>query len=379
MRMLRVGIVAGEDSGDLLGAGLISALRERHGDIQVEGIAGPRMRDAGCRAIYQASELSVMGLAEAVVHYPRLSAMRRRLAAHFMRSRPDVFVGVDAPDFNLGLERRLKAAGIPVVHMVSPSVWAWRGWRRSRIARSADLLLTLFPFEADLYAGHPLQTRYTGHPLADAVPAQPDRAAARQRLGLPADACIIGLLPGSRVSEVGRLAGAFFQAAGWCAKTRPGLQFALPVANEQVAGLLDDARASHAQGLTVHMFTGRSREVMEAADALLVASGTAALEAMLLQRPMVVAYRVAGLTGWLMQYLARTDYLSLPNHLTPTPMVPEYFQHEVSAPILGRQLMHWLEAPDDVAALEQAFDTARRGLQQHASRKAADAVLELAG
>ncbi|MEW6352932.1 MAG: lipid-A-disaccharide synthase [Pseudomonadota bacterium] len=381
---MRIGIVAGEASGDLLGAGLIGALKERAPGATFEGIAGPRMVEQGCRALFPMEKLAVMGLVEVLAHYRELLGIRAQLLQHFLADPPDVFIGIDAPDFNLGLERRLKAAGIPTVHYVSPSVWAWRQYRVKKIAASVDLMLTLFPFEAAFYAAqkkHRVPVRFVGHPLADMIPvaAQEDKAAARARLGVPAHGEVIALLPGSRVSELRYLAEPFAQTAAWCAARRPGLHFVAPQAAPATRALFEDALARHAPHVPVTLVDGRAHEAMQAADAVLAASGTATLEALLLNRPMVVAYRMAWLTAQIARRLLKTPYYSLPNLLAGRRIVEEYSQDDVNAENLGAALLRFLEQPDTVHTLCENFAAIHHALAQNASARAAQAVVELVG
>ncbi|MGE3482275.1 MAG: lipid-A-disaccharide synthase [Gammaproteobacteria bacterium] len=373
---LRIGIVAGEASGDLIGEGLIDAILRRAPGAVFEGVAGPRMAARGCRALYPMDRLAVMGLVEVLGRYRELRAARARLIEHFIADPPDVFVGIDAPDFNLGLEARLRAAGIPTVHYVSPTVWAWRRGRLPAIARAVDLMLALFPFEAEFYREHAIDVRYVGHHLADAIPDHTDARAARAALGLPAEGGLVALLPGSRESEVGRLAGTFVQAAHWCAQRRPGLRFAAPFATPATRARFEAVLARH-PGLDCTLFDGRSREVMAAADAVLLASGTATLEAMLLKRPMVVAYRLAPLSYWLMKRMLYIDRYALPNLLAGEALVPEFVQDAATPPALGRALLDLLEAPGRVQALQERFGALHRALRQGANERAAEAVLDL--
>ncbi|HWS04069.1 MAG TPA: lipid-A-disaccharide synthase, partial [Gammaproteobacteria bacterium] len=327
---LRVGIIAGEMSGDLLGAGLIRALRERHPDAIIEGIGGAQMMAAGCRSLFPMEELSVMGLFEVLAHLPRLLRIRRSVIKHFLADPPDVFVGIDAPDFNLGVERRLKVAGIPTVHYVSPSVWAWRKGRIKTIARSVDHMLTLFPFEMAVYQEHHVPVSCVGHPLADLIPDHVDAVAARADLHLPVGVPLVALLPGSRAGEVARLADIFIATVHWCAHHRPGVHFVVPLANAITRDIFVGALRRHMGDLPVHLIDGQARQAMAASDAVLLASGTATLEALLLKRPMVVAYRLARLTYWLARWLVHLPYFSLPNLLAERALVPEFLQDEVT-------------------------------------------------
>lgn len=372
---MRIGIVAGESSGDLLGAGLIAAIREKYPDAVIEGIAGPEMVMQGCAALYPADKLSLLGLVEVLGHYRELSTIRSELFRHFIETRPDVFIGIDAPDFNLGLQKKLHDAGIKTVQYVSPQIWAWRKYRIHKIARSIDLVMTLFPFEADFYKNYAVPVKFVGHPLADMIPLQVDMLDARKKLGLPTDKKIIALLPGSRVSEVKRLLQPFIETAKWCLRQDDSLQFVMPVANYAVKKLVDDAVTR--AGLPIKLTQGQSRDVMAAADVLLVASGTATLEALLLKKPMVVAYRVAWLSAILLRRWVKLPYYSLPNLLAGKYIVPEVIQQDVRPEILGPAVMHFFEHPDDVRKLVDTFDGIHKSLRQSTNRRAADAVLTL--
>jgi lipid-A-disaccharide synthase len=373
---MHIGIIAGELSGDILGAGLIQALRASHPDALIEGIGGPQMLAAGFHSHYPLETLSVMGLVEVLKHYPRLKKCRDTLRDHFLQNPPDVFIGIDAPDFNLGLEYTLKSAGIRTVHYVSPSVWAWRQYRLPKIARACDLMLTLFPFEADYYLRHNIPVRFVGHPLADDIPLQIDKAAARNRLGLTAlDSVWVAILPGSRRNEVHQLGSPFLETARWLLAQRPDLRFIVPLANAHLKNLFSQQIAQIAPDLPLTLLVGQSREVMAAADVVLMASGTATLEAMLLKRPMVVAYRVAQLTYWLAKLLVHIPYFSLPNLLAGERLVPEFLQHDVIPEKLGAAVLHWLENPAQVEALENRFIELHDRLRLSASQQAAAAVL----
>ena len=374
---MRIGIVAGEASGDLLAADLMQAIRARVPDVQFEGIAGPLMQAAGCQVLYPAEKLAVMGLVEVLGHLPELLRIRRNLRRRFLARPPDLFIGVDAPDFNLALERRLKAAGIPTVHYVSPSVWAWRQYRVRKIARSLDLMLTLFPFEADFYREHQVPVRFVGHPLADRIPERCQRRAVRLALKLPERGRILALLPGSRRSEVSRLAEPFLRTALWLRQQLPDLQFIAPLATAATREQFEAMRRRVAPDLPVTILEGQSREAMCAADAVLLASGTAALECMLLKRPMVVAYRLSPITYWLARRLSTVSHYSLPNHLAGRPLVPEIIQHELSPERLGEALLDYLRDPEASRALVAEFTELHHRLRQDASATAADAILQL--
>ncbi|HEY0633960.1 MAG TPA: lipid-A-disaccharide synthase [Gammaproteobacteria bacterium] len=377
-RPLRIGIVAGEASGDLLGADLIIALRRRYPDAVFEGIGGPRMVAAGCTALFPAEKLAVMGFVEVLRHLRELLAIRAHLYRYFTATPPDIFIGVDAPDFNLPLERRLKEAGIAAMHNVSPSVWAWRRGRLKKIAYSVDHMLTLFPFEAELYRQHHIPVTFVGHPLADQIPFEVERGAVRQQLGLPADKKVIALLPGSRRSEMRFLAADFVRAARWLSRQRSDLHFVVPLVNATLRQMFETTLLEEGSGLAITLLDGHSHEAMAAADAVLLASGTATLEALLLKRPMVVAYRLAPLTYWLAKRLLRVPWYSLPNNLAGRKLVEEITQDEVTGENLGRALLALLDQP---AGEEQRriYDQIHRQLRRDASECAADALLQQIG
>ena len=379
MKSLRVAMVAGEASGDLLGAGLLGALRARLEDVVAEGIGGPALANGGFVSRYPMERLSVMGLVEAARRVPELLRQRRRLLRDLIRRPPDVFVGIDSPDFNLSLERRLKLAGIPTVHYVSPSVWAWRRYRVAKIARSIDLLLTLFPFEAECYRGHPATVRYVGHPLADLIPMEPDQGAARRALGMPPEGEIVALLPGSRVSEIRYLVDPMLETARWLLARRRELQFLIPTVGGGASERVRQAVAARGRQLPLTLVDGRSLEVMTAADVVLLASGTAALEAMLVKRPMVVTYRLSHLTASIMRRLVTVTQFSLPNLLAGRPLVPELMQEHALPDKLGAAVLQYFEEPQRREALTQEFTRLHRLLRREASERAADAVLELLG
>ena len=319
-------MVAGEDSGDQLGAELIEALRVNHPDAKFAGVGGPRMRAAGLDAWHDISELSVMGLAEVLRHLPRLLRLRASLARRLVALRPDAFIGIDAPDFNFGLERKLKQAGIATVHYVSPSIWAWREGRAEKIGRSTDSVLCLFPMEPPLYAKHGVNARFVGHPLADRFPLVPDREAARRELGLDATAPVLAVLPGSRLSEIQRLGAIFLEAAQRVAAEIPRLQVVIPAANPRCRAALENLQGQP----DALLVDGHAHRAMVAADVVLLASGTAALEAMLAKRPMVVGYRIAPLTHALVKGLGmlKTNVYALPNVLAGRMLVRELMQRD---------------------------------------------------
>ncbi len=374
---MRIAIVAGEASGDILGAGLIEALKRRVPDVEVFGVTGPRMDAAGCESLASIDVLSVMGLVEVLKEVPRLMRFRKTLIEQIIQRQPDVVIGIDAPDFNLGLERRLRERGIKTVHYVSPSVWAWRQGRVKGIARSVDLMLTLFPFEAAFYRDSGIPVRFVGHPLADAIQADPDRTAARARLGMEGAGRVLALLPGSRGSEIDRLAPAFLAAATTLCKRHPDLRCVLPAANPKARARLDELTRGFDLPLTV--VDGESQTAMAAADVVMIASGTATLETLLVQRPMVVAYATNALTAWLLldAGLLKSPHVSLPNLLTDDPAVPELLQGAATADMLTGAAHLLLTQPAYAQAQTRQFAAVHEQLARNADAEAADAVLEL--
>jgi lipid-A-disaccharide synthase len=374
-----IGIVANEPSGDLLGAGLIQAVRERLPDARFEGVGGPQMLAEGCRSLLPMEELAVMGLVEVLSHLPRLLAIRRRLVRHFLSRRPSVLVGIDAPDFNLGLERRLRRVGIPTVHYVSPTVWAWRPGRVRHIRRSTDLLLSIFPFEVPFLERHGVPVRYVGHPLADLVPLEPDRVGARARLGLPREGLLVAVLPGSRLGEVRLLAREFLEAADWCRQRRPQLRFITPLVSRPIRELVEQTLRELGIGLPITLVDGSSHDCLAAADLVLTASGTATLESLLYRRPMVVGYRLHPLTYRLAAglRLVKVPYVALANLLAGEELAPELLQDACRAPRLGQALLGLLEDPQRVAQIQVRYGEIHLGLRCDSSRRAAEAVLDL--
>jgi len=374
--MLRIGIVAGEASGDYLAADLIESIRRREPDIQLAGIGGPRLKKAGCRSLFPMEKLAVMGLVEVLASYRELWLIRKRLIKHFTENPPDVFVGVDAPDFNLDLERALRRQGIRTVHYVSPSVWAWRSYRMKKIAASVDLILALFPFEQRFYEQHQVPVRYVGHPLAAKIKLQPDRVAARQRLALPQDRMIIALMPGSRKSELKRLAPVFLQAAARIEKSN--VHFVSSLLTREAVLYCQELKASLSlEALPLSYYQGRTHDVLEAADLALLASGTVTMEAMLYKCPMVVAYRLNWLTHKLVLALASVRHAALPNFLAGELLVPECLQSECYPDKLAQELQHLADNAALRLATEKRFTDIHHELRVNASEQAADAVLEL--
>lgn len=367
-------MVAGEASGDMLAADLIRALRRSLPDAEFYGIAGPQMQEEGCSSFFPMEKLSVMGLVEVLGHLPELLLLRHRLIRRLLDDPPDLFIGVDAPDFNLTIEEKMKNAGVPTVHYVSPTVWAWRPERVERIARSVDQVLCLFPFEARFYESHRVAAVYVGHPLFDQLPITPDRAAARETLQLPPKGKCLALLPGSRFSEVKRLMPVYLQTVRWLLQRCPGIQCVIPAATPKLAAYLRDCLAQSPGHMPITVIDRQAREVMTAADAVLVASGTATLEAMLLKRPMVVAYRVSPISYWFYKRMLHTPHVALPNLLTNKPMVPELIQQAATPEALGAALLRYLEEPEAVQSLQQAFTDVHQSLRRDTSARAAEAV-----
>ncbi len=371
-------LVAGEASGDNLGAGLLRALHARQPTLSAYGVAGPRMVEAGCTAWVSSDELAVMGLAEILQHLPRLLRLRRDLVARLLAARPDVFVGIDSPEFNLRVAAQLKAQGIPTVQYVSPQVWAWRQGRVRTIGQAVDLVLCVLPFESRFYDAHDVRAVFVGHPLADRIPLESPPAPARATLGLDGSAPTVAVLPGSRRGEVVKLGGPFAATMAWLHQRRPDLQFVAPMANAAVRTLFEHSLAQYAPAVPVTVVDGHAQEALAAADAVLVASGTATLETALIKRPMVVAYRLAPLTAWLMRSmkLMKAEYFSQPNLLAGRQVVPEYLQEDVRPDVLGPAVLAQLERPDR-ADLIATFTGIHDTLRRDASARAADAILEL--
>jgi len=379
-RPLRIALVAGEASGDLLGAGLINALRVRYPDAEFAGIGGDAMRNAGCETWFDASELALMGLAEILRHLPRLLKLRKAFRERVLDWQPDVFIGIDAPDFNLGVEKWLKQRGIRTVHYVSPSVWAWREKRAEKIGASADLVLCLFPMEPPIYARHGIDARFVGHPMADEIPLHSDRAQARQALGIPDNVPLLAVLPGSRLGEVSRLGPPFFAAAWQLCEEQRDLHLVVPAANAKCkAMIVEQIRAAALPSARVHLLDGKAREAMTAADVVMLASGTATLETMLVKRPMVVGYRVAELTYRIVSALGllKVDRYALPNVLAGKDLAPELMQHDCTPDNLAAAVRNWFEHPQQVQALQADYQRLHQQLRQDASARAAVAVASL--
>lgn len=371
-----IALIAGETSGDTLGAGLIEALRRRYPGARFIGVGGEQMMAAGLDTLFPMEKLSVMGITEVLAHLPELFRLRRALVRDLLRRRPDVVITIDSPDFTLGVAKRVHAAGLKTVHYVSPSVWAWRQGRVKGIRRDVDLMLTLLPFEARFYQEHQVPVVFVGHPLADMIDLCVDTQAARDRLGLGEGGPLVAVLPGSRGGEVVQLMPEFLAAMSRLYARRPTLRFVIPAANaarrEQIDALLGAFPT-----LPVTVFDGQGRTVMAAADVVLMASGTATLEGLLLKKPMVVAYRVGALTYAIASRLVKSEHVSLPNLLCRKALVPELMQEKVTGAALAAAVETWLDNPERVTALRQDFTRVHEQLRGGASEKAAAAVADL--
>ena len=375
-RPLRIGIVAGEVSGDTLGAGLIRELRARHPDAIFEGIAGPQMVSEGCSALFDMDELSVMGLVEVLGRLPRILTIRKQIVRHFLANPPDVFVGIDAPDFNIDVELKLRNSGIPTLHYVSPSVWAWRQNRIHKIKRATDMVLAFLPFEKAFYDRFDAPCRFIGHTLADLMPLVPDTLGARERLGLKADGHYLALLPGSRFAEVNLLSPVYLEAAKQLKVRYPNLEFVVPLVNPKRRAEFLAIKEQVAPQLDIMLIEGQGRDVMSAADIILLASGTATLEAMLAKKPMVVGYKFKPFSYWLANKFVHTAYASLPNLLADYMLVPELIQHECTVANIVNELGKLLD--NDNQGLVQEFTELHKKIRCNADQQAALAVLELA-
>ena len=377
---VRIVMVAGEPSGDLLASHLIRALRQHLPDAVFYGIGGPRMEAEGFRSLWPYERLAVHGYVDAIKRYRELSGIRRKLVAHMRGKRPHVFIGVDAPDFNLWIERRCRRMDVPAVHFISPSIWAWRGERIKQIQRSVSHMLCLFPFEPEIYQRAGVPATYVGHPLADTFPLIPNQAEERKRLQLDPDARIVAMLPGSRESEVRNLAPSFLQAAQVLHQRHPDLQFLVPLTTRATHVLFEQVRAQgDFHGLPLKVMFGHSRDAMIAADVVMVASGTATLEAALLKRPMVVSYRVGRWQWKLFKRMAYLPWVSLPNILFQDEVVPELLQDAATPQALADAVDHWLRDEAACARLVQQFTRLHQILRQDTGDKAARAILPLLG
>ena len=375
---VRIGIVAGEASGDLLGARLMRALKRHLPEARFEGIGGSEMLAEGCNSLFPMERLSVLGLTEILGRYLELRRLRQQLIAHFLANPPDIFIGVDSPGFNLGVEEQLRRRGIVTVHYVSPQVWAWRTWRVKKIRHAVDRMLVMFPFEQAFYAQHDVDATFVGHPLADEIRADDDPCPHRDRLKLDRNRKTVALLPGSRVSELKALADVFVETAQWLHARHPDMQFIIPFVNRRTRVLFEEAIRRHqAWDLPITRFHGHSRQTMAAADVVLLASGTATLEALLLRRLMVVTYRVSRLSYWLMRAFSHITLYAMPNNLAGRHLVPELLQNEATPEMLGAAVERYLGRPLYAREVLKEFDNLSARLRGNASERAARAVLEV--
>jgi lipid-A-disaccharide synthase len=376
---MRIALVAGEASGDSLGAALIEALKRRFPGAQFAGVAGPKMKAAGCTAWFDSEQLAVMGLTEILRHLPRLLRLRRTLQQRIVAWRPDVFIGVDFKEFNLGLARRLKKQGLRTVQYVSPQVWAWRQGRARTIGEAVDLILCLFPFEPDFYREYGVRAAFVGHPLADQVPMEVDQRAARAELGIAPDARVLAILPGSRRGEVEHLADSFAGAAELLAARYPGLVCIAPMVTPALRELFAARCAALAPRAAVRMLDGQARRALVAADVALVASGTATLETALCKRPMVVAYRLGAFSAFLLRQLGlvKVRHISQPNLLAGSELVPEFVQEQASPGNLADAVADWLDHPEKVDVVRREFAKIHETLRRGGAERAAGEIAEL--
>lgn len=376
-RMLTIAIVAGETSGDILGAGLIRTLRENYPNIHFVGIAGPQMQTEGCEAWYQMDELSVMGIIEVLGKLKRILSIRKDITQKIKVLKPDLFIGIDAPDFNLSLEGKLKQAGIKTIHYVSPSVWAWKQKRVFKIKRNTDLILTFLPFEKAFYDKFEVPCRFIGHKMADDIPLHPDKQSEREKLGIAYDSPVLSLLPGSRHAEVTLLSEPFLKAAEQVSQVIPHLHILVPLVNQKRREEFEQIKAQVAPNLSLQLLDGQAREAMIASDAAILASGTVALECMLAKCPMVVGYKMKPFTFWLAKKLVKTPYVSLPNILAGNEVVPELLQSDCTADNIAKRIITLLNS--DNRTLKETFLNLHQQIRCNADVQAAKAVLDVIG
>jgi lipid-A-disaccharide synthase len=374
---MKIGLVAGEASGDVLGAGLIRAIRERIPDAEFEGVAGPKMVAAGCEQWEPSESLAVMGLVEPLIHIPRLLRLRRELARRWRQSPPDVFVGIDAPDFNLGLEKKLRKVGIKTTHYVSPSIWAWRPGRIKKVKKAADTVLCILPFEPRLYEERGVNAVFVGHPKAHEAPEIVDAEAARRELGF-GDGEVVAVMPGSRSGEVSRIGGIVAAAAKEILAARPDTRFVTPVAAPKLRPMIEQQLRDAGVEDRFTLLDGDAELAMSAADVVLQASGTAVLEAALLRKPTVATYRVSPVTFWIAKWLVKLEHFTLPNLLTEQPLVPEFMQHDALPGPIAAEIIALLDDPERRRSISERFDRLRAELALDADQHAADSVIGLA-
>ena len=378
-RALKIGIIAGEASGDILAAGLIKQLKKQYPNATFEGIAGPKMQALGCQSLFNMEELSVMGLVEVLSRIRRLLFVRKSMLNHFIANPPDVFIGVDAPDFNLGLELKLKKRGIKTVQYVSPTVWAWREKRIFKIAKATHLVLSIFPFEKQVYDKHQIPCEFVGHTMADDIAIKPDKQKARRSLHLSENDIVLAVLPGSRKREVDTLLDVFMQSCLLLKADIAEFKVLIPVVNRQRKKQIDEYMQTHAPDLSIQVVIGHARESMIASDAVLLASGTATLEAMLCKKNMVTAYKLSGVTYQMMKWLYKAKYFALPNVLADEKLIPELLQDDVTASAISKLLLPMLTAQNEEQqqTLIAKFETLHGSLKKDADVQAAIAVSNL--
>jgi lipid-A-disaccharide synthase len=374
--MVRIGIVAGEASGDLLGSHLIQALKQKRPDIEFVGIAGPKMISAGAKSLFPMERLSVRGYVEVLKHLYGLLKLRKQLLNHYLNDPPSLFIGIDAPDFNFWLEKKLKQKGIKTIHYVSPSIWAWRPGRIHDIKKSVTQILALFPFESEIYQAANIPVAYVGHPLADMLPIEPDVTAARNVLKLDASALIIAMLPGSRQSEVKQHASLFVQTAKHIYESHPQVQFLVPLITRETRKIFELAIFNEAQSLPIQILFGHAHDAMEAADIVIVASGTATLEAALLKKPMVITYRMSKLSWQILKRMRLQPYVGLPNILAGKFVVPELLQEECTPEKVAETTIKLVQDTQYLEEIRNEFTKIHHSLRQNTAEKAALAILE---
>ncbi len=375
-RIKRIGIVAGEASGDLLGAHLVKALKEKLPDAEFIGMGGPKMTASGVVSLFPMEKIAVMGYVEVLKRYFQITSIRRKLIRHFKNNPPDLFIGLDAPDFNLDIERALKKRGIPTVHYVSPSIWAWRANRIHKIRAACSRVLALFPFEKEIYDRNEVDCAYVGHPLADILPDSPDRAGMRRSMKLPQKAKIFAFLPGSRQSELEYMADTFIRTAILLKEKWPDAVFLVPLASRETRTLFEEALyRNHAEDMGFSLLFGHAVDAMIASDIVLVASGTATLEAALLKRPMVITYKMAPFTYWIKKRKKYQPYVGLPNILAGKFVVPELLQDDATPENLAHALINMLQDEEIVGRLDALFSGMHRSLKQNTAQKAVESVL----
>lgn len=377
---IRIGIIAGEPSGDLLGADLIRAVKMRCPEAVFEGIAGPKMLEQGCNALFPMEKLTVFGLFEVLKHLPELLKIRKRIRSHFLANPPDVFIGIDAPDFNLPLERTLHESGIKTAHYVSPTVWAWRPGRIKKLIGTLNALLCIFPFEADYFAPTPVPARYIGHPLADQLHPDEGGAQMRKTLGIADDAPVLTLMPGSRMGEIRFHGALFLEAAAKCRAAMPDLVILAPMVNERTRQAFESIHQEQFSDLPIRILDEPAKDLIQAADAVLTASGTATLEIMLLARPMVAVYCLSPLSAWVFQTfnLLKTPFVAMPNLIANRRIIPEYLQQAAQPDVLAQDLLQWLQHPQTRQEVIDEFESLRPLLARNASQNAAEVLLEIA-